>query len=194
MGADSIWLVPRQQGAVLQWYREKDRIIAHEIEKEGFRYLSTRNNFHSAHVVGDRIWVFPFQGSMVFSFDAETGELRKENAVNRYIKRLPSGDCVFRAVQVEQEQIFLLCYCMDEWVQMIYAPERDELEILNLKCEISNEEYLHYLYKAGIRSIGEKEMSLEHFVEFLISYDRKEEDRFPLAECNNGYQIWKTIH
>lgn len=189
---NSIWLMPRQQGAVLQWYRENDRVIIHEIEKEGFKFLPMKNNFHSGHFIGKRIWVFPFQGNIVFSVDEETGKFMKENAINRYIKTLQSKECVFRAVQVEREQIYILCCCIDEWVQMIYDPEMDKLEVL--KCEMDCEEYLNYLYKRGISTIGEKDFSLENFAGFLAAFDMEKEDRFDLTEYDNGYHIWKAIN
>ena len=197
---DSIWLMPRQKGAVLQWNRENGRITAREIEKEGFRYLPGKNNFHSGHFVGKRIWIFPFQGNMVLSLDAETGELVKENAINRYIKALPPGKCVFRAVQAEREHIFLLCLCKDEWVHMIYDPGTDKLDSSGLKCEMPYEEYLNYLYKAGISTIREKDFPLESFVGYIAACDIEPKDRFALAEhrfdradCINGCQIWNVV-
>lgn len=183
---DRVWLMPRQHGAVLQWCRKDDRVIIYEIEKEGVRY----NGFHSGHYIGKMIWMFPFWGNMVLSFDAETGELVKENAINRYIKALQAETCIFRAVQVEGECIFLLCFCADEWVRMIYDPQRDKLKVSELKCEITLEE----LYKRGIELVNEKDLPLEKFIDYLMVNElnnRKESD-LTKYDCIN--QIWETIH
>lgn len=180
---ENIWLMPRQQRTVLQWHRENNEVIIHEIEKEGIRY----NRFHSGHFIGKRIWVFPVQGNMVFSFDAETGELMKENAINSYIETSQSEECVFRAVQVEREHIFLLCFCMNEWLQMIYDTKRDKLEISKLKCEISYEE----LYNVGIDTVNEMDFELEKFINYIAINNR---NGHGFKNYNQGNQIWEMIN
>lgn len=184
--ADSVWLMSRQQGAVLQWNREDNRVIIHKIEKEEVKY----KDFHAGHFIGKRIWMFPSQGNMVLSLDAKTGELIKENAINRYIKALQSEKCAFRAVQMEQENFFLLCFCADKWVHMIYDPQRDKLEVSKLKCEITYEE----LYKRGIEMVDEKDLPLEKFMDYLIANGLKDRKEFDLTKYDHVNQIWKTIH
>lgn len=184
-GIDSIWLMPERQSAVLQWYRESGRIIVHEIQKEGSRH----QGFHSGHLIGKKIWVFPFRGNMVFSFDVETGEFMKENAINRYIRALQLETCAFRAVQVERERFYLLCFCADEWVRMIYDPERDKLEKAKLKCEVTYEE----LYKRGIEVVDEKDFPLEKFINYLMVHNFNGGKGFGPTKYGCGNQIWETI-
>lgn len=195
--ANSIWLMPRHKGAILQWDKQKNIIIEHEIEKLGFRYRPLEVNFHSAIYVNNKVWIFPFSGNMVLSFDLETGKMSKDNAVNRYLNEIdilsqPKG-CRFRLVQMFSDCIYLLCCYTGVGKLLIYNPKIDELQIFEEENKISTIDYLEYLESQNIYIINEEDFILEDFIDFILNHQVDDQEIDIQRKKNYGHEIYEVI-
>lgn len=191
---NSIWLFPKDRGAVLQWDRRSDAIREYEIKEAGFRYTPLKPNFHSCCYLDNRIWMFPLYGSTVLFFDLKTGLISKDNAVNQYLEALSLScdECKFRAVQAVSGNIRLLCQSTGELIS--YYPEEDRLEICERGNILSKEDYLEWLYeKKIIQILKEGEFTAEEFADFFISLPDEAQETQMQETDNCGVKIYKEV-
>lgn len=164
----SIWLLPKDRGPVLQWHRKNNTIVEHKIENAGFRYTPLKPNFHSGIYLDDKVWLIPFYGNCVLTIDIKTGEISKDNTINRYLKtvQLTCGECKFRAGQIVSGNIHLLCSCTGELI--IYNPRENKLDVGEKENKLSNSDYLGYLYTQNVQIAKEGDFFIEDLIDFII--------------------------
>ncbi len=192
---DSVWLLPREKDPVIQWRRQTDIMTEHEMKRAGYQYIPMQINFHSGIYLDNKIWIFPFFGSSVFSINLNTSEISGENAINRYLDGIDllHGQCIFRAVQEEAGSIYLLCCASGIGELLLYDPGEDRLKKIEKNIEIPKSDCLAYMYYSGIPVVNEEEYPLEDFLCFLKEYTAEKADGKQQKADTYGHRIYEAV-
>ena len=159
---DEIWFLPFDEGEIVRWNKEKNKIQRFFIDNL-FSYKKGARNFLSVQKFNDKLWIIPRYGNRLLSYDLVTKQFSNKNAVNQYF------DCRNRevfgtAAEKNGQDIIFLPEQIDEI--LLFCPEKDEIKVVH--NEIPGDDYLEFLNNRGEKIVTfEHDIQLSDYLEFI---------------------------